>query len=128
LAALRWYGDLFSERTQIPVEVRGKEPSARPSLIIETVFFRIAQEALTNVAKHAQATLATVTFEDAETHLRLIVEDNGRGFNVTTLSSSKEPSGWGLTTMKERAASLAGSVRILSEPGNGARIIADIRR
>ncbi len=128
LAALRWYGDLFSERTQIPVEVRGKEPSSRPSLIVETVFFRIAQEALTNVAKHAQATLATVTFEDVETHLRLIVEDNGRGFNVTTLSSSKEPSGWGLTTMKERAASLAGSVRILSEPGNGARIIADIRR
>jgi signal transduction histidine kinase len=128
LAALRWYGDLFSERTQIPVEVRGKEPSARPPLIVETVFFRIAQEALTNVAKHAQATLVTVTLEDAETHLRLIVEDNGRGFNVTTLSSSKVPSGWGLTTMKERAASLDGSVRILSEPGKGTRIIADIRR
>lgn len=118
----------FSERTDIPVEVCGKEPSTRRSLIVETVFFRIAQEALTNVAKHAQATLATITLEDAESHTRLIVEDNGRGFDVTTLSSTKETSGWGLTTMKERAAFLDGSVRILSEPGKGTKIITVIRR
>jgi len=128
LAALRWYGELFSERTQIPVDVSGKEPSTRLSPIVETIFFRIAQEALTNVAKHAGATLATVTLESAEDHLRLIVEDNGRGFNVANLDRSKEPSGWGLTTMKERAASMDGSVCIESESGKGTKIITDFRR
>jgi signal transduction histidine kinase len=128
LAALRWYGELFSERTQIPVDVSGKEPSTRLSLIVETIFFRIAQEALTNVAKHAGATLATVTLESVEDHLRLIVEDNGRGFNVANRDRSNEPSGWGLTTMKERAASMDGSVRIESEPGKGTKIITEFRR
>jgi signal transduction histidine kinase len=128
LAALRWYGELFSERTQIPVDVSGKEPSTRLSLIVETIFFRIAQEALTNVAKHAGATLATVTLESVEDHLRLIVEDNGRGFNVANLDRSKELSGWGLTTMKERAASMDGSVRIESESGKGTKIITEFRR
>ncbi|HEA69269.1 MAG TPA: GAF domain-containing sensor histidine kinase, partial [Desulfobacterales bacterium] len=127
LAALRWYGELFSERTQIPVNVSGKEPSTRLSLIVETIFFRIAQEALTNVAKHAGATLATVTLESVEDHLRLIVEDNGRGFNVANLDRSKEPAGWGLTTMKERAASMDGSVRIESESGKGTKIVTEIR-
>ncbi|MEE8416796.1 MAG: PAS domain S-box protein, partial [Desulfobacterales bacterium] len=127
LAALRWYGELFSERTQIPVNVSGKEPSTRLSLIVETIFFRIAQEALTNVAKHAGATLATVTLESVEDHLRLIVEDNGRGFNVANLGRSKEPAGWGLTTMKERAASMDGSVRIESESGKGTKIVTEIR-
>ncbi|KKL85823.1 hypothetical protein LCGC14_1950890, partial [marine sediment metagenome] len=127
LAALRWYGELFSERTQIPVNVSGKEPSTRLSLIVETIFFRIAQEALTNVAKHAGATLATVTLESVEDHLRLIVEDNGRGFNVANLDRSKEPAGWGLTTMKERAASMDGSVRIESESGKGTKIVTEFR-
>jgi signal transduction histidine kinase len=128
LAALRWYGELFSERTQIPVDVSGNEPSTRLSLIVETIFFRIAQEALTNVAKHAGATLATVTLESVEDHLRLIVEDNGRGFNVANLYRSKELSGWGITTMKERAASMDGSVRIESESGKGTKIVTEFRR
>jgi signal transduction histidine kinase len=98
------------------------------SLIIESIFFRIAQEALNNVSKHAEASLATVMLEDADDHLRMIVEDNGRGFNFTALHRSKDLPGWGLTTMKERAAVLGGSVRIESEKGKGTRIVTDFRR
>jgi two-component system sensor histidine kinase UhpB len=128
LAALRWYCERFSDRTEIDVDVRGEEPSPRLSLIVESIFFRIAQEALNNVSKHAEASLATVMLEDADDHLRMIVEDNGRGFNFTALHRSKDLPGWGLTTMKERAAVLGGSVRIESEKGKGTRIVTDFRR
>jgi signal transduction histidine kinase len=128
LAALRWYCERFSDRTKIDVEVRGEEPSPRLSLIIESIFFRIAQEALNNVSKHAEASLATVMLEDAVDHLRMIVEDNGRGFNFTALHRSKEQPGWGFTTMKERAAALGGSVRIESRTGKGTRVITEFRR
>ncbi len=128
LAALRWYCERFSDRTGIDVEVRGEELSPRPSLIIESIFFRIAQEALTNVAKHAEASLATLKLEDVEAHLCMTVEDNGRGFDLTTLNWSKEQPGWGLTIMKERAATLDGCVRIESEQGKGTKIITEFRR
>jgi signal transduction histidine kinase len=128
LAALRWYCERFSDRNKIDVEIRGEEPSPRLSLIIESIFFRIAQEALNNVSKHAEASLAAVMLEDADDHLRMIVEDNGRGFNFAALQRSKEQPGWGLTTMKERAAALGGSVRIESETGKGTRIITELRR
>jgi len=128
LAALRWYCERFSDRTEIDVEVRGEEPSPRLSLIIESIFFRIAQEALNNVSKHAEASLATVMLEDADDHLRMIVEDNGRGFNFAALHRSKELPGWGFTTMKERAAALGGIVRIESKTGKGTRVITEFRR
>jgi signal transduction histidine kinase len=128
LAALRWYCERFSDRSGIAVEVSGEEPSPRLSLIIESIFFRIAQEALTNVAKHAKASLATVTLENVEAHLRMTIEDNGRGFSLTTLNRTKEQSGWGLSTMRERAATIGGLMRIESEPGRGTRIITEVRR
>ena len=128
MAALRWYCDRFSDRNQINVEVRGDEPAPRLSPIIESIFFRIAQEALTNVSKHAEASLATVKLENADEHLRMIVEDNGRGFNFVSVNHSKSQSGWGLTTMQERAATLGGCVRIESEAGKGTRVITEFRR
>jgi len=128
LAALRWYCERFSDRTEIDVEVRGEEPSPRLSLIIESIFFRIAQEALNNVSKHAEASLATVMLEDADDHLRMIVEDNGRGFNFAALHRSKQLPGRGVTTMKERAAALGGIVRIESKTGKGTRVITEFRR
>jgi signal transduction histidine kinase len=128
LAALRWYCEPFSDRTGIEVKVYGEELSSRLSPVIESILFRIAQEALTNVAKHSGASLATVTLEDVEEHLRMTVEDNGRGFNLTARNRSKEQAGWGLTTMKERAATLGGWVHIESEPGTGTKIITEFRR
>jgi len=128
LAVLRWYCEPFSDRTGIDVEIYGEELSSRLSPVIESIFFRIAQEALTNVAKHSGASLAAVTLEDVEEHLRMTVEDNGRGFNLTARNRSKEQAGWGLTTMKERAATLGGWVRIESEQGKGTKIITEFRR
>ena len=128
LAALRWYCEPFSDRTGIDVEIYGEELSSRLSPVIESIFFRIAQEALTNVAKHSGASLAAVTLEDVEEHLRMTVEDNGRGFNLTARNRSKEQAGWGLTTMKERAATLGGWVRVESEQGKGTKIITEFRR
>lgn len=128
LAALRWYCEPFSDRTKIEVKIYGEELSSRLPLVIESVFFRIAQEALTNAAKHSGASLVTVTLENFKTHQLMTIEDNGRGFDVTALNQSKKHTGWGLTTMKERAVTLGGLVRIESKQGKGTKIITEFRR
>jgi len=140
LAALHWYGEQFARRTDIAIAVEGEEPVLRLAARVESALFRIAQEALTNVAKHAQATQVTVTVEvDSET-LRLVVADNGVGFDPSTLREAAlrtspthlaEPDGsrgWGLLTMTERTEAVGGRCRTESAPGQGTRIIVEVAR
>ncbi|MCO6450900.1 MAG: sensor histidine kinase [Caldilineales bacterium] len=118
---LRWYTRVFSERWGIACDfnVQG-EPKRLPS-DFEIVLFRISQEALTNIARHAQATRARVlvSFNPGETMLQ--VEDNGQGFvPEEALQSIGSTSGWGILGMHERAALVGGRVEIVSKPGQGA--------
>ena len=97
-------------------------PSRLPSEI-ETVLFRINQEALTNIAKHATAAHITVTLAFQPSQVRLLVEDDGRGFDPEQVLQRTNPgSGWGLLGMKERASLIGGQVEIDSTPGKGTRI------
>jgi two-component system sensor histidine kinase DegS len=90
---------------------------------IETVLFRINQEALTNIAKHAGAAHVTVTLAFQPLHVRLIVEDDGRGFSPEQVLQRINPgAGWGLLGMKERASLIGGHVEIDSTPSKGTRI------
>ncbi|GAF67315.1 unnamed protein product, partial [marine sediment metagenome] len=131
VAALHWHGEQFAQRTDIAVAVEGEEPVPRLAARVENALFRIAQEALTNVAKHAQATQVTVTVEADDGTLRLIVADDGVGFDPsTTLRASPAPlaepdggRGWGLLTMTERAEAVGGRCRIESDPRQGTRVI-----
>jgi signal transduction histidine kinase len=87
---------------------------------IESAIFRIAQEALTNVAKHAQATMVTVSIgEDSEGWLAVQVQDDGRGFDPVKIEKQKKRESWGIINMKERALAFGGSVEIDSAPGRG---------
>jgi signal transduction histidine kinase len=96
------------------------EPNCR--LDIKEALYRITQEALQNVVKHASATSASVELARNDGMLRLSVSDDGRGFDP----SQQFPGHIGLHSMPERAAKLGGSVRINSAPGKGTRVVAEI--
>jgi PAS domain S-box-containing protein len=127
MAALRWYGERFSNRTGIKTEIRGEEQVPRLSPDTETALFRIAQEAMTNVARHARAQCVTISLEEASGVLsRLIVMDDGVGFDSTAPERTGKEHGWGLITMQERAQSSGGRLRVESEPGKGTRIVVEM--
>jgi signal transduction histidine kinase len=128
VAALRWYGSQIATRTGIAIIVQGEEPVPRLPTSVETALFRIAQEALTNVVKHAQATQVTITLEVNAATACLVIADNGIGFEVTRLLSSDGHRGWGLLSMAERAEGVGGHCRIESRPGQGTRVVVEVPR
>ena len=127
VAALRWYAQQFGRRTMIDVNVAELTPTPRFPQETETALFRIAQEALTNISKHAEATTVRVSVRTTTSHLLMEIEDNGVGFEVANLEP-RGATGWGLMTMQERAESINGSCLIDSQPGQGASISISIGR
>ncbi|RME47259.1 MAG: hypothetical protein D6791_06295 [Chloroflexi bacterium] len=125
--AIRWYLDGYQERYGIPVRLETQGRDIRLPSRYEIVLFRIVQEALINIAKHANATQASVTLTIGPTSVRLEVADNGRGFDVrSTLRRDRDQAGWGLLGMQERVALLGGDVTFDSAPDQGTRITATI--
>jgi signal transduction histidine kinase len=94
---------------------------------VETACFRIVQEALTNVARHAQATRLSLQLRISEERLEFAVEDDGSGFDPLPLrSASARATRFGLLSMTERAHLLGGQIEIDSAPGRGTRIRASL--
>jgi len=120
-AALRWYGSQVQERSSLVVEVEisGEERRIPPG--VATALFRVAQEALTNVVKHASATRARLALGFQQDEVSLVVEDNGVGFDPLLLERAGR-STWGLLGMEERASSLGGTLAIRPNPDRGMRI------
>jgi len=117
----------WSELNGIPVDVTitGEVTSLHPE--IEVALLRIAQEALANVAKHAGATRAGLTLSFMGDVVTLDVRDDGIGFSVPERGSGEgEGDGFGLIGMRQRAARVAGSLAIESEPGGGTAISARV--
>ena len=102
------------------VECRGLA-QLRLDPAVETHLYRVVQEALNNVYKHAQAQRVRVALERRGTDLVVIVEDDGRGFDATALSRS-QARGLGLVSMRERAQIIGGTIDIESTPGRGTTI------
>ncbi len=88
---------------------------------ISTAIYRIIQESLTNISKYAEATEVNLEITTAATKLYLIVEDNGKGFDVT-----QNTTGFGLQSMRDRTLALDGNFHIESLPGKGTKIMVDI--
>lgn len=86
---------------------------------LSTVLYRIVQEGLTNICKHAQATVVTIQLQATETNLSLTLQDNGKGFQL-----DENRSGFGLQGMQERVAMLGGQLEIVSKPGSGCQVKA----
>ena len=97
-------------------------PDTRLPAKLETVIFRVIQEALTNVVKHAEAETVRITVASRERSVVLAIEDDGRGFS----EARTHDGGFGLVGMRERVASLNGSLEIESTHGSGTRIAVEI--
>ncbi len=109
--------DVEVELDQGAEAARGLEEGRRAQLL------QIAREALSNAARHAQATRATIDLALEADHLRLLVADNGRGFDV---GAEREGHHQGLVNMRDRATHMGGQLAIESAPGSGTRIIVRV--
>ena len=124
LAALRNYAEPFAERMKIAVSVDGDDIQPRLAIAVETALFRIVQEALTNIAKHAHARHVEITVKTTADRLTLLVTDDGSGFDT----SGPRHDNWGLRTMRERAQAIAADFHIESSPGKGTQITVELKR
>jgi two-component system, NarL family, sensor histidine kinase UhpB len=126
-AAIRSHAEQYAQRTGIAVEVQAAPRFPRLSAKKEIALFRIAQEALNNVSKHAGAARVTVTLQGSSGLLRLGISDDGRGFVPREVAPQPAGSGWGLTIMRERAELIGGRFQISSPPGQGTTVAVEFR-
>jgi len=126
LAALKWHAKKFAARAGITIETRGEEFSPRLSPDKEIIMFRIAQEALTNISKHAGATHAVITVESRDDKARMLICDNGAGFSPRGRDEAENVKGWGVLNMIERARNGGGSFAVESIVGKGACVIVEL--
>jgi PAS domain S-box-containing protein len=123
-AALAWYAEEFSQRTGVRVSVSDPHEAGKPLRQEAAVaLFRIAQEALNNIAKHARAKTANVVLDKDSQEVALCVSDDGCGFDVAKGAASGR---WGMSTMRERAEAAGGRLTIDSRAGRGTRVRATV--
>ncbi len=121
LPTLHWHFERYRAETGVRVDFRSDGPVGRFAHEVETAAFRVVQEALTNVARHARVNEVEVRLEARPDVLELRVEDRGVGFEPAT---ARPGGSGGLAGMQERARLLGGQVFVDSAPGRGARIVA----
>jgi len=125
---LRWYIKRYAKRMDVKANlvVTGLEHE-RLDPNLETVLYRIIQEALTNVAKHARADLVRLYLQRDNSAVQAVIEDNGCGFNIEdVMSRGISDSGTGLVGIRERVTLLGGSLDIQTEPEQGTRLSIEI--
>jgi signal transduction histidine kinase len=125
LSAIRWYADRHLASRGISVRCEFGDVSPLPPGI-ETALFRMCQEALTNVARHAQATAVLVQVGVEGDEVVVDIEDDGKGFDLEAASRREGRRPWGLMGIEERAGILGGKARIDSAPGKGTRVTVRI--
>jgi signal transduction histidine kinase len=124
---LRWLARTFQKRTGIAVDLVLEGAERRGDANVETLVYRIVQEALTNVARHSGANAATVTVRRDPEWLRATIEDHGSGFHPeAVLSAADEESGFGLRAMRDRVEFVNGRFALRSAPGKGTRLEAEV--
>lgn len=124
LGALRWYCTHYSTQTQIPVSFKYTGLQRRLLPEIELTCYRIIQEALTNVARYAQAKEASVKVSVNRKRIKLFIEDSGIGFDVEQVRAKNTT--FGLAGMSERVTLLKGKIGIRSSLGHGTSISVEI--
>jgi signal transduction histidine kinase len=121
-AALQEYVTEWSRQNGIAADLKADGTSSIP-LSGDDTLFRVAQEALANVARHSKAGKVSVELAHEDNKIVLIVEDNGIGFDIGSVEK-----GVGLDSMRERLEAIGGQLEISSQRFNGTRIVAKVRR
>ncbi|MGH3013195.1 MAG: sensor histidine kinase [Gaiellaceae bacterium] len=111
----------FAEQTGIGAHLESRLPGSRLPSETETVLYRVVQEALTNVVKHAQAEHVSVLLQSKPGRVAVVIEDDGRGF-----AEEGETDGIGLLGIRERVALVGGTVAVESSPGAGTTIVVEV--
>ncbi|HTE03033.1 MAG TPA: GAF domain-containing sensor histidine kinase [bacterium] len=124
LTAVRALSRKFTSETGIRVRVRGEATTRPLPMRVEAELYRIAQEALVNVRRHAEATDVEIALQQTPRRVRLSVRDNGHGFDPRAVSAGRH----GLVGMRERAKLLGGTLRVTSRrrPPSGTTVVAYI--
>ncbi|HTJ91757.1 MAG TPA: histidine kinase [Pararobbsia sp.] len=122
LAVLEWLADQWMSDHGLSCQFSSNVQAVPLSEKSTTAVFRIAQEALRNVARHAQASHSSVSLNQSDSHYVLEIRDNGCGFDP----SSRSPTSFGLVGIRERASALGGTLEIDSAPGQGTAVRINI--
>jgi signal transduction histidine kinase len=124
-AALRWYIDQQTRAVDMRIEYHLEALEPRPEAEIEIACFRVAQEALTNILRHSQASVVRVTLEAGENLLRLTIQDDGIGFEpADAYERALQGESLGVLGMRERVELTGGELKIDSTPGRGTTLQA----
>jgi PAS domain S-box-containing protein len=124
IPSIQWLVDEFAKRTGIKCTVHANKKEQKFDKNISTCFFRICQEALTNISKHANATKVTVKITSVKNVLELIIIDNGKGISSEKLEN---PFSMGLLGMRERAIIIGGDLQITSKKKSGTTIQLSVK-
>jgi len=127
IPTLRWYVQNFSNRSNIHSHFQaiGFDEKLPPQ--IETAFYRIVQEALNNISKHAEASQVEISLEQRDSAIYVSIMDNGRGFDLDKVLHPESPErGFGIIGIQERVSLLGGKIDIQSSPGFGTQISIEI--
>lgn len=122
-AAIDWQVKGFEKRTGVKCVVDVAPELPRVDKFVSEVLYRVCQEALTNVVRHARATRVEVSLKSEDGNLLLVVEDNGRGITEKEINA---PTSFGLMGMRERLLALGGELKISGEPGKGTILSASV--
>jgi len=123
--ALEFLADGVSKRTGLQMTVEGS-PGKSQTATTETALYRIVQEALTNVTKHAQATRVYIKFMRNRRFLRGVIRDDGLGFDVPVVLTRRGSRGLGLTGIRERLHAVGGTLDIIATPRGGTQLILTV--
>lgn len=124
-AALKYLAEGVSRRSGLRILIEGT-PQQRLPEPVEAALYRVAQESLTNVVRHARATRVTIRFRHEAATISCHVRDDGVGFNPELNETSTSEKGFGLIGIRERAGSLGGTLEINSAAGAGTELIISI--
>lgn len=123
--AVRFLADGISKRTELSVRVESSLETRCPPNI-ETVLYRVVQEALTNITKHARAENVKIQLTQVARNLHCLIQDDGAGFDVSAVLSRKENRGLGLVGIRERLNAVGGTLQVQSQPGQGTGLLVKI--
>lgn len=122
-AALKKHISQFQEQCSLEVDFHSQLLSAYPlNSVLEKTIFRILQEALNNIQKHAQAAKAEVHIKQSLSHVNIVIRDDGCGFDVNEAFNEKRTKNFGLQGIRERVHLLDGQIKIDTAPGKGTGI------
>lgn len=125
-ATIDWYLKGFGRRHDVRIELLQDGMDERLSPETEAAIYRIVQEALNNVAKHAQATTCRVFLQRLTHSVLVTIEDDGVGFRTEEVNTPGSLRGIGLVSVRERVAQLRGEMRLETAPGKGTRLTVEI--